>query len=179
MPQWWVVSLQLPTEPSRHRVAGWRELRRAAAVSLSNGTWALPDGENAPAVLDRLRVLATAAAGEVYVFQTIPDEATVGQLRAAHVQSREAEWGEFLAECGKFEGEIDREFAQDKFTLAELDEEEQSLERLRRWYQELRDRDIFGAPSAPAATARLEVVTGALERYARAVYDRCQDQAQT
>ena len=55
---WWVVSLQLPTEPSRHRVAGWRELRRAAAVSLSNGTWALPDTQATPAVLDRLRQLA-------------------------------------------------------------------------------------------------------------------------
>jgi hypothetical protein len=93
------------------------------------------------------------------------------------VQAREAEWGEFVTDCGKFEAEIDREFAQDKFTLAELDEEEQSLERLRRWYRELRSRDIFGAPSAPAATARLEVVAGALQRYAQAVYDRCQGQA--
>ncbi|HEV7450717.1 MAG TPA: Chromate resistance protein ChrB [Pseudonocardiaceae bacterium] len=75
--------MQLPTEPSRHRVAGWRELRHAAAVSLSKGTWALPDTEDAPAVLDRLRQLATAAAGAVYVFQTSPDEATVEQLRSA------------------------------------------------------------------------------------------------
>ena len=175
---WWVVSLQLPTEPSRHRVAGWRELRRAAAVSLSNGTWALPDTQATPAVLDRLRQLATDAAGTVYVFQTSPDEPTVGQLRAAHVTAREAEWGEFVADCGKFEAEIEREFAQDKLTLAELDEEEQSMERLRRWYRELRGRDIFGAPSAPAAAARLEVAAGALERYAQAVYDRCHGQAQ-
>lgn len=173
---WWVVSLQLPTEPSRHRVAGWRELRRAAAVSLSNGTWALPDTPDAAAVLERLRQLATTAAGAVYVFHTTPDEVTVEQLRDAHVQAREAEWGEFLAECGKFEAEINREFAQNKFTLAELDEEEQSLERLRRWHQELRSRDIFGAPSAPTASARLEAVVGALERYVQAVYDRCQGQ---
>jgi hypothetical protein len=44
--------------------------------------------------------------------------------------------------------EIDKEIAKKKFTLAELDEEEQSLERLRRWHRELRLRDALGAPSA-------------------------------
>jgi hypothetical protein len=33
-------------------------------------------------------------------------------------------------------------------TLAELDEDEQSLDRLRRWYRTIRARDLFGAPSA-------------------------------
>ena len=42
----------------------------------------------------------------------------------------EAEWAEFIDECAKYEAEIDREIAEQKLTLAELDEEEQSLERL-------------------------------------------------
>ncbi len=43
------------------------------------------------------------------------------------------------------------EIATEKFTLAELDEEEQSLERLRRWHREVTLRDVFGVPSALAA----------------------------
>jgi hypothetical protein len=52
---------------------------------------------------------------------------------------------------GKYEAELAGEVAKGKLTLAELDEEEQSLERLRRWYRAIRARDLFGAPSGPDA----------------------------
>ena len=42
---WQIITYRLPKEPSRHRVAVWRELRRLGAVSLQQGTWALPSGE--------------------------------------------------------------------------------------------------------------------------------------
>jgi len=57
-----------------------------------------------------------------------------------------------------------------KLTLAELDEEEQSLDRLRRWYRTIRARDLFGAPSAPAAERRLKECAEALENFADQVY---------
>jgi hypothetical protein len=70
--------------------------------------------------------------------------------------AREAEWVEFVAECGKYLAEIDKEIAKDKLTLAELDEEQQSPERLRRWHRELRLRDLLGLlrPPAPTSTSR-------------------------
>ena len=42
---WRLITYRLPAEPSRHRVAVWRELRRLGAVGLQQGTWAVPDGE--------------------------------------------------------------------------------------------------------------------------------------
>ena len=42
---WQIITYRLPKEPSRHRVAVWRELRRLGAVSLQQGTWAVPAGE--------------------------------------------------------------------------------------------------------------------------------------
>ena len=59
--------------------------------------------------------------------------------------------------------------------LAELDEEEQSVDRLRRWYRAIRARDLFGAPSAPVAKRRLKECTEALEDFAEQVY-RARDQ---
>jgi hypothetical protein len=35
--EWIVLLVRLAAEPSRHRVAVWRELRRAGAVSLGPG----------------------------------------------------------------------------------------------------------------------------------------------
>lgn len=57
-----------------------------------------------------------------------------------------------------------------KLTLAELDEEEQSLERLRGWYRELKLRDIIGVPAATVAEQRLEHCAERLEDYAERVY---------
>jgi len=84
--------------------------------------------------------------------------------------AREAEWVEFVAECGKYLAEIDKEIAKDKLTLAELDEEEQSLERLRRWYRDIKLRDLFGAPAAAEAEQRLKHCAERLEDYADRVY---------
>jgi hypothetical protein len=50
--------------------------------------------------------------------------------------------------------------AAEGLTLAELDEEEQSLERLRRWSRAIRARDLFGAPGAANAERRLKQSTG-------------------
>ena len=67
------------------------------------------------------------------------------RLEALFTAEREEEWNEFLAECTKFDREIAKEIRIKKFTAAELDEEEQNLERLARWFRELRTRDLFGS----------------------------------
>ena len=51
---------------------------------------------------------------------------------------------EFASECDKFDAEIAKVLRINKLNVAELDEEEQNLDRLRRWWRELRARDIFG-----------------------------------
>jgi len=63
-----------------------------------------------------------------------------------------------------------RQIAAGKFTLAELEEEEQSVERLRRWHRDLTARDVFGAPEAAEAARRLKQCTAACENYAELVF---------
>jgi hypothetical protein len=58
---------------------------------------------------------------------------------------------EFLGDYGKFDAEIDKELAPLKLTTAELEKEEQSLDRLRRWHRDLTALDVFGASSAAEA----------------------------
>ena len=75
-------------------------------------------------------------------------------------------------ECDKFDAEIAREIAREKFTPAELDEEEQNLERLQRWYRELRARDVLGAPSVSEAELRLKSSSERLGGFAQQVFER-------
>ena len=167
---WRVITYRLPADPSRHRVAIWRELRRLGAVPLQQGTWAVPVGEPFDAGFTKVTEAITAAGGQPVVLAVADEEASVVQLEELFTAQREAEWAEFIADCGKYEAELAGEVAKGKLTLAELDEEEQSLERLRRWSRAIRARDLFGAPGAAAAERRLKEAAEALERFADEVY---------
>jgi hypothetical protein len=168
---WVVLVVRLPAEPSRHRVAVWRELRRAGALSLSQGVWALPATSAFGQPVERALKLIERGKGEVVLLDARGhDKANADRLEALFTADREEEWLEFISECAKYEAELGHEVAQQKFTLAELDEEEQSLERLRRWYRQLKLRDLFGAPSASQAEQDLRRCQARLEDFAEHVY---------
>jgi hypothetical protein len=167
---WRLITYRLPGEPSRHRVAVWRELRRLGAVPLQQGTWVLPEGEGFDEGLAQVIGTISAAGGQPVVLRVADDDAGPVSLEELFTAQREAEWGEFLGDCGKYEAELAGEVAKGKLTLAELDEEEESLDRLRRWYRAIRARDVYGAPSAALAEQRLKECSDALEGFAELVY---------
>jgi len=109
--------------------------------------------------------------GEVTVLSaTGRAEPDAARLEALFTGDREEEWAEFLADCAKFDAEIDKEIRIAKFTLAELEEEEHSLERLRRWHRDLTARDVFGAASATEADQQLKGCTERLADYTERVF---------
>jgi flagellar biosynthesis regulator FlaF len=168
---WTVLAVRLPAEPSRHRVAVWRELRRVGALSLGQGVWALPASPAFAQGLERAVALIERGDGDALLLEARGrDRAQAQRLEALFTASREDEWSEFIDECAKYEAEVEREITEQKFTLAELDEEEQSLERLRRWYRDLKLRDLFGAPSAGQAEQRLRHCQTRLDDFADRVY---------
>ncbi|MFE4654142.1 Chromate resistance protein ChrB [Streptomyces sp. NPDC056707] len=169
--RWLVLVIRLAVEPSRHRVAVWRELRKVGALSLGQGIWAVPD---VPAFADGVRravALTERAEGEAVTLEAVGREpADAARFEAMFTAARQEDWAEFLADCGKYEAELAKEVRQAKFTLAELEEEEQSLERLRRWHRDLTARDVFGAPEAAEAGERLRQCAAACEDYAERVF---------
>ncbi|MFC9537255.1 Chromate resistance protein ChrB [Streptomyces sp. NPDC057717] len=169
--QWVVLVLRLPSQPSRHRVAVWRELRRVGALSLGQGVWAVPEVPVFADGVQRALELTERANGEAIVLRASGREADdAARFQALFTAAREEDWAEFVADCGKYEAEIDKEIRAAKFTLAELEEEEQSLERLRRWHRDLKARDVFGAPGAAAAEQRLAECTRRCEDYTERVF---------
>jgi hypothetical protein len=168
---WLVLLAKMPAEPARYRMALWRELRRSGAVPLGQATWALPDLPAVRPVLDRLAALVAPAEGSLLVLAaTGHAEADATQLESLYAAAREAEWTEFVADCGKYLAELDHEEEIGKLTLAELEEEEQSLDRLRRWYRDLRGRDLLGVPATRDASAELKRCEERFELYAEHVY---------
>lgn len=163
--------LQIPSEPSRHRVAVWRQLRKTGAVPVAAGVWALPAGPAFQTELERAQELCLNGGGTFAIIDASPrDEDSRAVILGAFQAVRLDEWTEFLADCGKFEDEIAREVAKKKFTFAELEEEEQSLDRLRRWYRDLKKRDVLELPEAKTAEERLNTCSTVLDQYAEQVY---------
>ncbi|GAA3033512.1 hypothetical protein GCM10010448_14610 [Streptomyces glomeratus] len=163
--------IKLPAEPSRHRVAVWRELRKAGALSLGQGIWAVPDVPVFADGISRAITLTEQAGGQAVTLNASGrSEADASRFQALFTAARSEDWAEFLADCGKFDRELAKEIHIGKFTLAELEEEEQSLERLRRWYRDLTARDVFGAPEAAEAGRRLKRCAAACEDYAERVF---------
>ncbi len=169
--EWVLILPQIPSEPSRHRVAVWRQLRKAGAVPVSTGVWALPAGPAFQADSDRAGELCRNGGGSLVIIDASPrDETSASMIRDAFMAVRVDEWAEFTADCGKFEVEIAKEIQKQKFTFAELEEEEQSLDRLRRWYRDLKKRDVLELPEAKAAEKRLRACATILDGYAERVY---------
>jgi hypothetical protein len=166
-----VLLVRLPAQPSRHRVAVWRELRRIGALSLGQGSWAVPDVPGFGDGVERVVELARRGEGEVVTLSaTGHSDADAARMRELFTADRGEEWAEFLSECAKFDAEIDKELRTEKLTMAELEEEEQSLERLRRWHREIKARDVFGAPAAEEAERRLKHCVARLEHYTEQVF---------
>lgn len=168
---WLMLLTRMPTEPARYRMALWRELRRSGGLLLGPSVWAIPDIPVAAEVIQRVSQIVAEAGGTLLTVSASGyTTADAQRLEGLYSGAREEEWVEFLADCGKYLAELEKEEAMGKYTLAELEEEEQSLDRLRRWYRELRSRDLLGAAATTLATTQLKICQEHFEQYAEHVY---------
>jgi DNA-binding transcriptional regulator PaaX len=172
---WIVLLYRLPTKDSRARVAVWRELRRSGALHLQQSVVAIPDDPSFAEVVERLRAVLADVGGQVTALRAQPaEDPDAARLVEAWNDARDAEYRELAGECAKFLAEIDHEFAIEKFTEAELDEEEAELDKLQRWHARIRARDVHGAAGADAAGHSLQEAEAALARFSDAVFERTQ-----
>ena len=172
---WIVLLYRLPANDSRARVAVWRELRRSGALHVQQSVVAVPDADAFAGVVDRLRELLDDLGGRVTVLRSAAvDGGDDDRLVEAWNAARDAEYRELAGECTKFLGEIDHEFEIEKFTLAELDEEEAELDKLRRRHERIGMRDVHGAAGAEATGRALRQAEEALARYSAAVFAHTQ-----
>ena len=133
--------------------------------------WTVPDAPVFADGIARTLELANRGEGEVTVLTAAgQSDRDAARLETLFTDQRTEEWSEFISDCGKFDAEIDHEIRIGKFTMAELEEEEQSLERLRHWHRVLAARDVFGAPKAVDAAQQLKHCTERLDDFTDRVF---------
>ena len=172
---WILLLYRLPSNDSRARVAVWRELRRSGALHLQQSVVAVPDAR-------RLRWRRREAArsdpevgGQLTALRSVPlADGDASRIVEAWNTARTRSTASWQGESAKFLAEIDHEFEIEKFTLAELEEEEAEHDKLQRWHERIRARDVHDAPGADAAGRALQKAGEALERYSADVFERTQ-----
>lgn len=172
MTQFLLLSYRVPAEPSKTRVAVWREIKKLGAIYLQNGVCLLPHDHESERCFRELAGRIRDMGGEASLLVTSPaDDSEEQQLIREFAAARDKEYGEILEQCAAFLREIDKEVKRGNFTFAEIEEIEEDLEKLRRWQDKVTRRDRFGARLARVAAEKVKECEEALLRFAQQVYD--------
>ncbi|ATU94466.1 Chromate resistance protein ChrB [Phyllobacterium zundukense] len=169
---WLLLTYKVPPDPASKRVALWRRLKGMGAIYLQNGVCLLPKADDH---VRRLKMLGNDIAemgGEAVILETVAlDRSQEDKVVARFKDDRDEQYREFLGRCADFEAEIAKEIAINKFTYAELEEEDTDLKKLQGWLEKIRKLDFYGATLADEAAERLRGCEALLESYAQRVFD--------
>jgi hypothetical protein len=171
---WILLTYRLPNQDSRPRVAVWREVRRSGALHLQQSVVAWPDQPEFRQAVERFRAVVTDVGGETLLINGDAPDGDEERLVERWNAARSEEYGELVGVAERYLREIDHEFEIQKFTLAELEEEESELEKLRAWHSRIAARDVHAAPRGPEAEQALTQAGQAFDRYSAAVFERTQ-----
>jgi DNA-binding transcriptional regulator PaaX len=170
--KWLLLTYKVPAEPTSKRMALWRRLKALGAVYLQNGVCLLPKTDDHIRKLKVLENDISSMAGYCVLLETVAlDRLQEGKVIARFKADRDDQYRELLGRCQDFKAEIAKEIEIQKFTYAELDEEETDLKKLQTWFEKIRKLDFYDAPLAVTAAERLKQCEALLDGYAKLVYD--------
>ncbi len=165
--RWLLFLPQVSAASSRLRVQIWRHLRAAGAISLQNGVWVLPQTDAHAQFLREEMADIVGQGGTALLFVASPVEVDLPERFRVE---RDREYAEVIERCQALLDELAHEAAGGKFTFAELEENEQGLQRLTAWLAKVRARDFFGGRLAGEAASMLTLCEDALHAFAQEIY---------
>ncbi len=170
---WLVFFPQTPATPSSLRVLVWRRLQQVGALNLQGGAWMLPHVKEQEQVLQTLLSEMEQQSGSGFFLEaTAPSEVIQAELIERFQGERAKEYQEFGERCQQFLAEIEKESQAQKYTFAELEENEQDLLKLTRWVRKIGQRDFFPNEASLEAQERLTQCRQALQAFTTAVYEQ-------
>jgi len=166
---WLLLIYRVPPEPTRLRSTVWRRIKSLGAIYLQNSVAALPASTANERALRKLRREITDMSGTAMLMSAavLAGEA---EVRASFQTARNDEYEEIVDKCEDFLRQVQKEYDENHFTYAELEENEVDLVKLRNWFAKIIDRDVFGASGRAACEQFLDRCEQSLEAYAARVY---------
>ena len=166
---WLLLIYRVPPEPTRLRSTVWRRIKSLGAIYLQNSVAALPASPMNERALRKLRREITDMSGTAMLMaaSVLAGEA---EVRAAFQAARNDEYEEIVDKCEDFLRQVQKEYDENHFTYAELEENEVDLVKLRNWFAKIVERDAFGASERAPCEQAIDRCEQSLEAYAARVY---------
>ncbi|MFZ5648201.1 MAG: Chromate resistance protein ChrB [Bacillota bacterium] len=167
--EWIFLIYKIPSEPSRYRASIWRKIKAAGAIYLQSSVCVLPLNRKTEKSLRVLRHEIESYGGEAYLIKggfLLQEQTVIDMFNKA----RNEEYDEVIDRCQDFFKEIDKEIARKHFTFGELEENEEDFEKLKKWFEKIRDRDFFQAGQAQLALEMLEKCQERIDEFGQYVF---------
>ena len=169
--KWLFLAYTLPSEPSKARVSLWRRLKKLGAINFE-ALWVLPHSTKRVAEAQALIAEIERQQGHgLLVVGTVLDQAQEERIREAFVGSRNQEYEELIEKCGDYAKEIAFEIGRKNFIFAEVEENEEELEKLKEWLKKIERREIVEAPLHREAIEKVAECERLFEDFSRRVYE--------
>ncbi len=152
--RWLILIYRLPREPSRYRVAVWRQLKVLGALYLQDGVVLLPEDAVTREQLEWLQLRVREAGGEATLWEAQPNTSAEGrELVEAFRSSREEAYRALIAGAERIRRKA--ELGGGGSLLEELG-------KLERKFRAERRRDYFRSPLRKEAAAALKTAREAV-----------------
>ncbi len=168
-PGWLLLIYRVPPEPTRLRSTVWRRIKSLGAIYLQNSVAALPASAVNERALRKLRRDIADMSGTA-MLMSCSVLAGETEVRAMFQTARNDEYEEIVDKCEDFLRQVQKEYDENHFTYAELEENEVDLVKLKNWFAKIIERDVFGASRRAACEQSLDRCEQSLEAYAARVY---------
>lgn len=169
MEEWFSLIYKIPSEPTRYRASVWRKVKASGAVYLQNSVCVLPVNRKTERQFRQIRHEIESYGGEGYLSKGTflgSDQQIIEMFNRA----RDEEYEEIIDRCEDFFKEIDKEISMKHFTYAELEENEEDFEKLKKWFEKVKERDFFGAALAARAEEILNQCQERLDEFGNHVF---------
>ncbi len=172
--KWLFISYTVPSNPSRTRVFIWRELKKLGAINYQT-VWVLPYSKEIIEKIQNLKKIIESYGGQALflegkVLNTEDEE----KILNAFVEARNKEYQEVIEKCEDFFKEISFEIERQNFIFAEVEENEEELEKLKAWLKKVEKRDFVNAFLKKEAIEKLRKCTRLFEEFSKRVYKEAQ-----
>jgi len=169
--KWIFFSYTLPAKPSRHRVYVWRQLKKLGAASYQS-LWILPFSADRVSELKKLMKDIEGFKGESLIIDgKALDKTQEDQISQAFLASRNEDYQELIKKCDDYFQEIEKETTEQNFIFAEVEENEEELEKLKHWLKKIEKRDVLGAPLRKTALEKIRVCQKVFDDFAQKVFE--------
>jgi hypothetical protein len=164
---------RMPATPTAGRVWVWRQLKKAGAIYLQMSVCAFPNNAASRKDLATILQKVDESGGEYHLLPLRKlNQKELDKLVRLFQEQTANHYNEIIENCEvNFTKEIEFEIFRKNFTYEEAEEIRVEFDKIREWYERVRQRDWFGAPNREEALQWIRRCEKMLEDFERTVFE--------